>query len=84
MTLDAAAAVWMGVGAYLAAGLLIGGGYLIFGARRLDDAADGASRWFRLIALPGAMAVWPLLAARWATGSKVDAASPQEQERAAP
>lgn len=84
MSLEAAEAVWIGVGGYLAVGLLLGGGYLLVGAKRMDAAADGASFWFRLIALPGAIAVWPFLAARWVTGARVDAASPEEQERAAP
>lgn len=84
MTIDAATNVWLFVGAYALLGLLIGGEYLFRGAARLDAAADGASIWFRLIALPGGIAVWPLFLVRRMSGRKVDAASADDHARALP
>ncbi|MBI1392826.1 MAG: hypothetical protein GC152_08815 [Alphaproteobacteria bacterium] len=84
MDISTAIALWIGVGAYLLVGVIVGGFYLLVGARRLDAAADGASAWFRLIALPGAAAVWPLLALRQIAGAKVDEASDDDHARALP
>ena len=38
------------------------------GAERLDPAARGAGLGFRLLIVPGAAALWPLLAWRWLRG----------------
>lgn len=56
-------------GAYVAAGLVFALAFVMWGVSRVDPAARGATRGFRLIILPGAAAFWPLLAARWAAGS---------------
>ena len=39
------------------------------GVERIDPAAKGASRGFRLIIVPGAVALWPLLLRRWISGA---------------
>jgi hypothetical protein len=50
---------------YAAAGLLVGPAFVAWGVTRVDPAAKG-SRWtFRLLILPGAAMLWPLIAARW-------------------
>lgn len=53
---------------------LIGVGFAVYfvlaGARRLDDAAKGAGVGFRLIIIPAAAALWPLLAFRILNGKK--------------
>lgn len=50
---------------YAAAGLLFGLAFVAWGVTRVDPAAKG-SRWtFRLLILPGAAMLWPLMAARW-------------------
>ena len=36
---------------------------------RLDHRLEGAPRTLRLLILPGVVALWPLLAKRWMTGS---------------
>jgi hypothetical protein len=51
--------------AYLLAGLLFGIVFVTFGVARIDPAARGTSVAFRALILPGAVAVWPLLAAKW-------------------
>ncbi|MGH7702390.1 MAG: hypothetical protein ACREMO_04815 [Gemmatimonadales bacterium] len=59
--------------------LLLAGGYLGVGAvfallfvwrgvHRIDPVAEHASFGFRLMILPGAAALWPLLLRRWAAG----------------
>jgi hypothetical protein len=64
----ASGVVWLAA-AYLGAGLLFGVFFLARGIERLDPAARGSSLGFRLIVLPGVVALWPLLAKRWLTGA---------------
>lgn len=40
------------------------------GAQRIDPVARGASWGFRLLIVPGAVALWPLLAWRWLRGAE--------------
>tara|TARA_R110002072_G_scaffold174303_10_gene329713 strand:+ start:33114 stop:33323 length:210 start_codon:yes stop_codon:yes gene_type:complete len=48
-------------GIYLAVGLLFGLFFAWQGVKLLDPVADGSSFWFRLLVIPGATALWPLL-----------------------
>jgi hypothetical protein len=57
--------VLLGGAAYAAAGLLFAAAFVTVGVTRLDPAARGSSRAFRALILPGAVALWPLLAAKW-------------------
>jgi hypothetical protein len=57
-----AAAVYAGAGAVFAVA------FVLTGAARLDEAARGATWGFRLVIVPGAVALWPWLAWRWARG----------------
>ncbi len=50
---------------YLTSGLLFGVVFVTVGVSRLDAAARGTSIMFRVLILPGTMALWPLLAGRW-------------------
>jgi hypothetical protein len=52
-------------GAYVAAGALFAIAFAVRGAGRIDAAARGSTTGFRLIILPGAAALWPLLAVKW-------------------
>jgi hypothetical protein len=49
---------------YTIAGFCFGLWFVFRAAQRLDPAARDSGRTFRLIILPGSMALWPLLAAR--------------------
>ena len=60
--------VVLAVGAYFAAGLVFAVAFITAGVQRVDPAARGASWGFRLLILPGAAALWPLLLARWVRG----------------
>jgi hypothetical protein len=53
---------------YLVAGAAFAVWFVIRGAGRLDPVARQGSRGFRLLLLPGATLLWPLLAARLARG----------------
>ena len=63
-------ATWLvtGLGIYAGLGLLFAVAFVIRGAARIDPAAVGGSWGFRLAILPGVVALWPLLARRWAGG----------------
>jgi hypothetical protein len=52
-------------GAYVAAGALFAVAFAIWGVSRVDPVAREGTIGFRLIILPGTVALWPLLAARW-------------------
>jgi hypothetical protein len=51
--------------AYVLCGLAVGVPFVLRGVDRVDEAARGAPIGFRLLILPGTVALWPLLAARW-------------------
>ena len=56
------------VGLYLLAGLVFGVPFVIKGAGRIDPAATEGTRGFRILILPGVIALWPLLVRRWLSG----------------
>lgn len=65
--MSVAAATWVAaaLNVYAAAGLLFALPFLAWGLPRMDDAARGASLMFRLIILPGTVALWPVLLRHW-------------------
>jgi len=50
---------------YLALGLLFALGFVVKGVQRVDPLAQSGTWGFRLLIFPGALALWPLLLARW-------------------
>ena len=50
---------------YAAIGALFGIMFVWRGVNRIDPAAHDARWTFRLLILPGAIALWPMLALRW-------------------
>lgn len=52
-------------GLYLGIGCLVGLGFAAMGAASIDAGARGAPLGFRVLILPGAIALWPLIAIRW-------------------
>ena len=56
------------LGAYLLCGFLFALPLAFLGVRRIDPHASHGSWGFRLLIIPGAMALWPLLLRRWVTG----------------
>ena len=63
-------AAWLvtALGVYAGVGLLFGVAFVTRGAARIDPQAVGGSWGFRLAILPGVVALWPLVARRWASG----------------
>lgn len=53
------------VAIYLVTGMLFALAFVVRGVERVDPAARGATAGFRIVILPGVMALWPLLAVRW-------------------
>ena len=51
--------------AYVLCGLAVGVPFVLSGVDRVDEAARGASLGFRLLILPGTIALWPLMATKW-------------------
>ena len=51
--------------AYELCGLAVGVPFVLRGVDRVDEAARGAPVAFRLLILPGTMALWPLIAVKW-------------------
>ena len=58
------------LGLYLALGVVFAVAFVAAGARRLDPQAAKGSLGFKLLILPGAVLLWPILLRRWigATG----------------
>jgi len=63
----------LAAGLYLATGLLFALAFVTAGVQRLDGDARGGTIGFRILILPGAVLLWPLLAVRWARGAGVPA-----------
>jgi hypothetical protein len=57
------------LGAWLACGIVFAIPFVMLGAGRVDPHAKGGSWGFRLLILPGTVALWPILAWRWAKGT---------------
>jgi hypothetical protein len=57
---------------WLAAGLLVGVPFLAFAVGRVVEGAAGSSLMFRLMMLPGAVLLWPVLLYRWLTAGRRD------------
>jgi len=47
------------------AGAVFAVAFVVFGIHRIDPVAEHAPLGFRLIVIPGAAALWPLLLNRW-------------------
>ena len=69
MSAESVAAALVGLACvYFALGLVFGVFFVARGVERVDPGALGATLGFRLIVLPGIVALWPLFAFRWLAG----------------
>jgi hypothetical protein len=55
---------------YAAVGLLFGLAFVRFGVTHLDPAARGTSVAFRVLILPGSVALWPFLLWKWVSATR--------------
>ena len=51
-------------------GVAVAALFLLLGASRLDHAAQGTGIVFKLLVLPGLIALWPLVILRWLSGGQ--------------
>ncbi|MCA9293969.1 MAG: hypothetical protein KDA20_09155 [Phycisphaerales bacterium] len=61
------------LGAYGAVGVLFAIAFVCTGAKRIDPVARATPLRVRLLFLPGAAALWPLLAMKWARSRTANA-----------
>jgi hypothetical protein len=54
-----------GLAVYGLAGAVFAIAFVLFGIHRVDPVAEHSPIGFRLIVIPGAAALWPLLLTRW-------------------
>jgi hypothetical protein len=59
-----------GVALYAAAGAVFALLFLSLGLTRIDNGAKDAGLVFRLMILPGVIALWPLMLVRWLVGGQ--------------
>jgi hypothetical protein len=58
--------------AYSFFGVAIGVPFVLRGVDLVDASARGASIGFRLIILPGTVALWPIIATKWIKASRTE------------
>jgi len=56
--------------AYLACGLVFAIPFALVGVKQIDPHAAHGSWGFRILIVPGTMALWPLLLRRWFSGAQ--------------
>ena len=59
-----------GVAVYAAVGAAFALAFLTLGLARVDHGAIGAGIMFRLLIVPGLIALWPLMLIRWIAGGQ--------------
>ena len=69
-SIETVTAVLNGVAVYAAAGVVFALAFKLLGISRIDNGAKGAGLGFRLLILPGLMALWPLMLIRWLSGAQ--------------
>ena len=71
------------LGLYTGLGLAFALAFVTRGVGRIDPAARHASWGFRLVVLPGVVALWPLLLLRWRSGRSEPPVESNAHRRAA-
>lgn len=60
----------LGIGLYLALGVVFAAAFVLVGVQRVSPAARGSGWAFRLLIAPGATIFWPTLAILWVRPAK--------------
>jgi len=55
-------------GAYLACGFVFAVVFALVGVKKIDPHAEHGSWGFRILIVPGTLALWPVLLRRWLSG----------------
>ena len=58
------------IGIYVLIGVLFALPFVLRGVGRLDPSAEQGSRGFRILLLPGSVALWPVLARKWRAAAR--------------
>lgn len=58
------------VAGYAVVGVVFALAFVSFGVPRLDPAARGTSAAFRVLILPGSVALWPFLLLKWVSATR--------------
>ena len=64
------------LGAYGAVGIIVGIAFVAHGVDRIDPAMHSSPKSVRLVILPGCIALWPTMLAKWARAPKSKAGHP--------
>ncbi|HXV75474.1 MAG TPA: hypothetical protein VD788_04080 [Candidatus Polarisedimenticolaceae bacterium] len=70
MSEQVATAISVGLALYFGAGVLFAIPFVIRGVDRIDEVARHSGWGFRLMILPGSIALWPILLRRWIGGAQ--------------
>jgi hypothetical protein len=65
MSIETAEAIVGTLAGYLVLGLVFAAAFVTWGVAAIDPAAQGMPRLARLLIVPGAAALWPLLLWKW-------------------
>jgi hypothetical protein len=63
-------AILNGLAIYAGLGALFAALFLAFGLTHVDHGAKGAGLAFRLMIVPGLVALWPIMLVRWIVGGQ--------------
>lgn len=55
---------------YVLIGLVFSFAFVFKGVSVVDSGARGGSIWFKLLLIPGSIALWPVLLVKWIKASK--------------
>ena len=67
-SIETVTAILEGIALYAAVGAVFALVFLLLGLNRIDHGAKGAGLGFRMMILPGLIALWPLMLIRWLSG----------------
>ncbi len=68
--IEAVTTILNALGLYTTIGAVFAIVFLAFGLARIDHGAKGAGFVFRLVILPGLIALWPVMLVRWIVGGQ--------------
>lgn len=73
----------LALGVYTTMGVLVASAFVLLGVGRVDEGARVSTRGFRVMILPGAVALWPAVAVWWARAGGHRSAGPDLEGRRA-
>ena len=65
MSIETANLIVTAMGLYFATGLIVALAFVFLGVQKIDPAAETMPTRARVLILPGAIVLWPLMALKW-------------------